>query len=187
MNPASLQLMHVAAHIDAIAGRIRPALDAGRWVILDRFWWSTWVYGLTGGADRKLLDAVIAVERAAWAGVTPAVAILVRRVAPLRTSEPLDFWTKLGPAYHELALKEEVHHPVVQLDNEGTVEDAVRRAVEAIDSVRFRVATRQPRKTRTPPRPGPARKPPTCSPCSRKRRKRTTRRAPRPVPRTRYL
>lgn len=160
MNPSSLQLMHVAAHIDAIATRIRPALNAGRCVILDRFWWSTWVYGLAGGADRKLLEAVIAVERAAWAGVTPAVTILVCRTAPLRTGEPLDFWIKLGPAYHELALKEEVHHPVVQLDNVGTVEDAVRRAVESIESVRFRIAIRRPRKTRTPPpRPGPAREP----------------------------
>jgi thymidylate kinase len=35
--PTSLQLLHVAGHLDAINDRILPALRAGRWVVLDRF------------------------------------------------------------------------------------------------------------------------------------------------------
>jgi hypothetical protein len=155
---ASLQLLHVAAHLDAIANRVLPALRAGRWVVLDRFWWSTWAYGLVGGAAPTSLEAMIAVERAEWGDVLPAVAFLVRRPSPLRDGEPLDRWSRLVPAYHELALAEEARHPVVHLDNEGTAADAAGRAVEAIDAARFRVpAPRRPgRAARTPYRLAPA-------------------------------
>jgi thymidylate kinase len=137
---ASLQLLHVAAHLDAITNRILPALRAGRWVVLDRFWWSTWAYGLVGGAARASLESMIAVERAEWGDVVPAVVFLVRRSAPLRGGESLERWLELVPAYHELALAEESRHPVVHLENEGSVADAVGRAVEALDAARFRVA-----------------------------------------------
>jgi thymidylate kinase len=137
---ASLWLLHVAAHLDAIANRVLPALRAGRWVVLDGFWWSTWAYGLVGGVARRSLEAMIAAERAEWGDVLPAVAFLVRRPSPLRDGEPLDRWSRLVPAYHELALAEEARHPVVLLDNEGTVAETAGRAVEAIDAARFRVS-----------------------------------------------
>jgi thymidylate kinase len=148
--PASLQLLHVAAHIDAIANRILPALRAGRTVILDRFWWSTWVSGLVGGVARKSLEAVIAVEKAEWGDVVPAVAFLVRRDAPLRAEQPMDRWRQLLPAYLDLAQAEEARHLVDRLDNEGTVAEAVERALAIIDGVRFRVAS--------PARPAPAKR-----------------------------
>ncbi len=40
IHPASLQVLHLAAHIDAIEQHIRPVLETGRHIILDRFWWS---------------------------------------------------------------------------------------------------------------------------------------------------
>ena len=46
------QALHVAAHIDAIDRQIVPALEQGKTVLLDRFWWSAWVYGLVGGCNR---------------------------------------------------------------------------------------------------------------------------------------
>ena len=41
ITAASLQALHIAAHLDAIERRILPDLNEGHWVILDRFWWST--------------------------------------------------------------------------------------------------------------------------------------------------
>ena len=38
IDPTSMQVLHIAAHIDAIEQKIRPALDSGTWVVLDRFW-----------------------------------------------------------------------------------------------------------------------------------------------------
>ena len=55
ITAASLQALHIAAHLDAIEQRIVPALNEGRWVILDRFWWSTWAYGCAAGVDKATL------------------------------------------------------------------------------------------------------------------------------------
>ena len=66
MAPASLQLLHIAAHLDAIESTIIPALRSGTSVVLDRFWWSTKVYGLAAGANKRLLNAMIDVELAAF-------------------------------------------------------------------------------------------------------------------------
>lgn len=133
---ASLQLLHVAAHLDAITNRILPALRSGRWVVLDRFWWSTWVYGRVAGACKETLDAMIAVEKAEWGDVTPVMAFLVRRGRPLRDGEPLDCWQNLVLAYRELAMTERARQSVCMLDNEGTVEDAVGRTLNALDGLR---------------------------------------------------
>ena len=53
------QALHVAAHIDAIDRQILPALHGGRTVLLDRYWWSAWVYGLVGGCSRQKLRALV--------------------------------------------------------------------------------------------------------------------------------
>ena len=68
ITAASLQALHIAAHLDAIEQRILPDLSEGHWVILDRFWWSTWVYGRVAGMERTTLDALIQVGRLHWKG-----------------------------------------------------------------------------------------------------------------------
>jgi thymidylate kinase len=45
ITPAAKQLLHVAAHIDALHSTIIPALESGEIVVMDRFWWSTVAYG----------------------------------------------------------------------------------------------------------------------------------------------
>jgi dTMP kinase len=91
ISPTSLQLLHVAAHIDTIENRIVPALKAGQTVVLDRFWWSTIVYGLVSGISRQTLDAMIGLELTVWGGIQPTVLFLIRRKHPLRP-EPMDQW-----------------------------------------------------------------------------------------------
>src|SRR5262245_38846885 len=127
--PASLQLLHVAVHLDAITNRILPALQAGRWVLLDRFWWSTRVYGAVAGTSKKILEAAIDVERAVWEGVVPTMAILVRRSKPLRDGEPIDRWRDLAAEYQVLAVAEQIHYPVRVVDNEGPVAQAVKQVI----------------------------------------------------------
>src|SRR5688500_9577461 len=39
LGPTATQTLHIAAHIDAIERRILPAIESGRLVLLDRFWW----------------------------------------------------------------------------------------------------------------------------------------------------
>jgi dTMP kinase len=52
-------LLFGAARADHVEKLIRPALNAGQWVLSDRFYDSTHVYqGLAGGVDEKLLAAL---------------------------------------------------------------------------------------------------------------------------------
>jgi thymidylate kinase len=147
MTPASLQLLHVSAHVDVIAGEILPALRAGHWIVLDRFWWSTWVYGVIASVSKKLLEAMIDVERVAWEGIVPNLAFLVRRSIPLGDAEPITRWFDIAAVYQDLALAERSHYPVHFLDNEGSIDQVVRHLIETLEGLRFRAGTLGPAAT----------------------------------------
>lgn len=125
---AALQILHVAAHIDAIQKRIIPALSAGKSVVLDRFWWSTLVYGRVAGLDEALLGLMISPEDYVWAGNFPAAVFLLER------SNPFEFpvsegWLKCASLYSELAVVQESRHRVIRISNEGSIDDALKFAV----------------------------------------------------------
>jgi thymidylate kinase len=134
ITSASKQALHIAAHLDAIESRILPALAAGEVVVLDRFWWSTLVYGTVSGADASTLRAMIAVEECAWHSVRPTMAFLVDRAAPfvLRGDERLEEWHRLRASYSALAEREARVHPVFRIQNDENVAVAVDRAVGAV-------------------------------------------------------
>lgn len=79
INPISLQLMHIAAHIDIIYKKIIPDLMNGKIVLLDRSWWSTYAYGLASGISRKILKKIITPEIDALKKVSIAKVFLVQR------------------------------------------------------------------------------------------------------------
>ncbi len=121
--PASLQLLHVAAHIDVIERRIKPLLMRGQTVILDRFWWSTFVYGLVGGVPQTILDAMIGLERAVWNPFVPDGLFLILRNEPLR-EEPAELWPRWRKEYVALARQEAAFHPIFVIDNDRNIQDA---------------------------------------------------------------
>jgi len=102
LSSASLQLLHIAAHIDAIERRIKPTLEQGRIVILDRFWWSTMVYGAVSGVSEALLRGLRELELASWGTVRPTGLFLVRRKNPLR-DDPLTEWQRIAAEYDSFA------------------------------------------------------------------------------------
>jgi len=128
LSPASLQLLHVAAHIDAIENRIKPLLADGTSVVLDRFWWSTFVYGIVGGATSSVLDRTVALERAVWDPVLPDQLFLVTRSEPLRP-EPAELWPRWREEYLRLSDAERNSHPVVVVPNES-LSEARKRILE---------------------------------------------------------
>ncbi len=77
VDRASMQLLHAAAHIDGIKRSIRPALERGEVVIMDRFWWSTIVYGKQFGVDSSTLDLLERMALLHWSFVTPTAAWLL--------------------------------------------------------------------------------------------------------------
>ena len=129
--PASLQLLHVAAHLDTIERRIRPALAAGRTVVLDRYWWSTWVYGRVAGVAAETLEAMIAIERAYWAADRPDAVFLINRHSPLK-AESLPSWQAHVAEYLELADREAIRGPVFHVANEARPEDAFARLLSLL-------------------------------------------------------
>ena len=131
VNPTSLQLLHIAAHVDAIEGHILSALRAGTWIVLDRFWWSTWVYGAALGVPERSLETMVELEQLHWGQVKPDVLFLVER----QNSAPGDGEGLRGEilrGYRDLENREQLHSNVVKLHNGSSLEDALDAAWEAI-------------------------------------------------------
>ena len=123
-SPTSLQILHIAAHVDAIEGDILPALRAGTWVVLDRFWWSTWVYGAAFGVPKRSLEAMIELEQLHWGQIKPHVLFLVKRDGGT-SDDRQGLKDQIFERYRELADREQFHSRVVPLDNDSSVEDAL--------------------------------------------------------------
>lgn len=68
-TPLAELLLFAAARVELVNTRVQPELDAGIWVILDRFADSTLAYqGALGGVDEELLRTV---TRLSTCGLTP--------------------------------------------------------------------------------------------------------------------
>lgn len=133
MNPTSKQVLHIAAHVDAIKGRILPALEQGRTIVLDRFWWSTLVYGIVDGVDRASLDAMIALELKSWGATKPTIAFLVTRQSPLRAEGSDERWRELGDEYEDLAREQASHYPVETVHNEASIDQALKFTLRVLE------------------------------------------------------
>ncbi|MBL9184080.1 MAG: hypothetical protein JNN17_18195 [Verrucomicrobiaceae bacterium] len=118
ITPAALQTLHIAAHLDTIETRIKPLLNQGTTVVLDRFWWSTLVYGTVAGIERSTLEHLIAAENSVWYPHIPKCLILLDRQSSLRP-EPSRDWEKLKAAYARLAKEEQTSFPVHRVCNDG--------------------------------------------------------------------
>jgi dTMP kinase len=69
-------LLYAAARAQLVDERVRPALDAGRWVLLDRFVDSSLAYQ---GEGRELgVEPVAAINAFATGGIEPARTLLLR-------------------------------------------------------------------------------------------------------------
>ncbi|TBD04822.1 hypothetical protein ELH21_10700 [Rhizobium leguminosarum] len=133
MSPLAKQALHVAAHIDVIETRIRPWIVAGKNVVLDRFWWSTLVYGSVSGGDQTALKQLVSAEETVWGDIKPAAAFLVDRDSPIdREGEDLSGWQRLREEYAQLAVVESGKYSVVKISNMGSLPDAVETTVASI-------------------------------------------------------
>ena len=138
VNPTSLQVLHIAAHVDAIEGRVLPALREGTWVVLERFWWSTWVYGAASGVPERSLEAMIELEQLHWGQFKPDVLFFVERENGTR-GDGEELQGKILEGYRELANQERLRSQVVTLHNNSSVEDALDAAWEAITTIAQRL------------------------------------------------
>lgn len=114
-SPVGLQALHIAAHLDAITQIILPAIDLGRWVVLDRFWWSTCVYGRAAGIDPKVLDSLVHTEKLQWGQCVPSVVFLIQRVQPFGDKPKGDEFATLSNLYRDLSISEAGNYEIVTI------------------------------------------------------------------------
>jgi thymidylate kinase len=114
VEPLSLQMLHVAAHIEAIQSTFIRQLEAGTTIVLDRYWWSTWVYGCHGGADRSVLNTMIRMEKRIWGSIRPHRLILISRKSSMQD-------VALDRLYRYLARRESKSQHVVRATNDGSL------------------------------------------------------------------
>lgn len=79
INSISLQLLHVASHIDIITRKIIPDLNAGKVVLLDRFWWSTLAYGIANRIERVILKGIVSLENKVLEKTLPTTIYFIER------------------------------------------------------------------------------------------------------------
>lgn len=121
----SLQLLHVAAHIDTIEQRILPLLQVGGTVLLDRYWWSTWAYATAASVPRDQLEAIISVEKLVWGDIAPTMLFLLSRTQVITEPSLLD-------AYKSLVKSEASCYPIIPIENNGTLDSTIDTVMTAI-------------------------------------------------------
>mgnify|MGYP000966257664 CR=1 FL=1 len=122
MSALALQTLHVAAHVDALETTIRPAYDRGGIVILDRYWWSTWVYGIAQRIPKKALRALVDYEERVWGALLPDHIFLFARAGVS---------VALAEEYDRLATQQPAR--TRRLRNDRSVLDAVETILSTID------------------------------------------------------
>jgi len=147
MTPICELLLYAAARAQHIEQVIRPAIEAGRLVLCDRFMDATMAYqGYGRGIRHDLIDALHGLETLSLRPDLTFLFDIESRVALQRArgrdttgtlhltrfeQEDLAFHERVRSGYLEMARQEPGRFVV--LDARGSVEDVRRRMVEAID------------------------------------------------------
>lgn len=132
LSASSLQLLHVAAHINAIELEIIPTLNAGKNILLDRFWWSIWVYGRVAGLKPSLIRRIIALEEQFWKKIRPDSIFLIQRTSPINREIDIGEWHQLAHEYNVLAEREKSKYRVFKVANQGSIDESKSIIIEAI-------------------------------------------------------
>ena len=130
--PVTMQVMVTAAHIEVIESRIKPLLRAGVHVILDRFWWSTWVYATLLNVPDKPRDLMIELELQSWGEIKPDAIFLVRRSHPLKTEVADQHWPELVRLYTLIAQIQSSSWSVHLVENDGSPKEAIENIIPLI-------------------------------------------------------
>jgi len=143
--PASAEaLLFAAARADHVASAIRPALEAGRWVVSDRFLDSSRAY--QGGGGGMLDEDILSLHRIGSAGLLPDVTFMIE-ADPEQVNERLarrdngesDAIGGRDPAYHaEVAaafarFAEAEPDRFVRIDGTGEIEQTHRHILYALE------------------------------------------------------
>lgn len=144
VDPMTEALLFSAARAELVRRLVRPALAAGRTVLLDRYFFSTLAYqGGGGGAD---VGALTRISRAATRDLLPDVVLLLdlppevaarrrRRGADRIEAKDADYHRRVRDAYLSLATTSEFAPLFRVVDASRAPDEVVAAASAAIDAV----------------------------------------------------
>lgn len=130
--PTSRQVLHVAAHIDALKQEIRPCLSDGIDVVLDRCWISTLVYGRLGGVGSASLQKMVALELESWTDLRPRCTFVVTAKKQLRPDPDRETWQKLTAAYSKVVDELDASWHAEILPNDTKIQSAIDAALRRV-------------------------------------------------------
>ena len=131
--PPALQILHVAAHVDAILNHINPMLASNGNIILDRYWWSAYAYSRTY-ASKEQAWSLVNVEQTFLAKLPSPTIIYVTRQTSLKPDE-IDQIThhKLDTYYREvIELERGLGIKVFELSNDGSLPNTWRHLLRML-------------------------------------------------------
>ncbi len=142
LDPVAELLLFCASRAQLVAEVIRPALDAGRDVVCDRFSDSTAAY--QGAARGVSVEIAVSVNLVATGRLDPDLTILLR-IDPERAAarglgddrferEGIEFQRKVAEAYDRLARSDPGRIAVI--DAEGSSEEVHARVIETVEAAR---------------------------------------------------
>lgn len=131
LDPTSIQLLHVASHVDQLNRTIIPMLARGGIVVLDRYWWSAPVYAEAFGVSKHIVGAIENLERAVWQSTIAKVVFLVRRALPLTDNVSVDTFLRLRKLYDAFAAAAP-EKTIIAIENERDLDSAVAAVEEAV-------------------------------------------------------
>ncbi|MHA7900088.1 MAG: dTMP kinase [Henriciella sp.] len=141
-SPLAHALLMNTAREDHLQKKIRPALEAGQWVICDRFADSTRAYQSIDGVAP---DVLLAIERAVLAGTVPDLTLILdadpRALAARRTARGTqDVFENKQLAFHEqvraafLEIAEQEPDRCVVIDALQSPAQVLKGSLKAIDT-----------------------------------------------------
>ncbi len=131
LNETSLQMLHVASHIDLVQNKLKKLSLEGNIVLLDRYWWSTYAYGLAGGLDSSIVQAILEPELMCWRDINVKGIFLIERENREHDYDERKDEKIIG-IYRELASKEQKS---IIINNDGNMEDVVTQIYNSIVGV----------------------------------------------------
>lgn len=117
LDACALQTLHIAAHIDSIKNDIKTNISSGVTVLLDRFWWSTWVYGVVDKVSKDKIGTLVKLEQLCWGTLLPDILFLINNDKPFRAEYDIDRYRNLKQEYSKLS--EQAQFPVTVIQNEN--------------------------------------------------------------------
>jgi thymidylate kinase len=124
VSPIAMQVLVTAAHIEVIEARLRPLIRTGVDIVLDRYWWSTWVYANLDRVPQHTINLLLELVMQSWEGIRPNMVFLILRDEPLLEQRSTQRWTDTLALYKEIFEHQQTKVPLKLITNEGTLDQA---------------------------------------------------------------